>query len=89
MMEGLLSIFVMLLFDVTDLPVLVSCCCCRYSMYLGLAFFLLVAAYISFRRTPDFIKQPVYALLHMKQGGQPFTQQGRAVLAGVAGRVGN
>lgn len=45
-------------------------------MYLGLAFFLLVAAYISFRRTPDFIKQPVYALLHMKHGGQPFTQQG-------------
>lgn len=69
---------------------LLCCLCgCRYSMYLGLAFFLLVAAYISFRRTPDFIKQPVYALLHMKQGGQPFTQQGRAVLAGAAGRVGN
>jgi hypothetical protein len=45
-------------------------------MYIGFAFFLLCVGYISLRRTPDFIKQPVYALLHMKQGGQPFTHQG-------------
>jgi hypothetical protein len=45
-------------------------------MYIGFAFFLLCVGYISFRRTPAFIKQPVYALLHMKQGGQPFTHQG-------------
>lgn len=46
-------------------------------MYIGFAFFLLCVGYVSLRRTPAFIKQPVYALLHMKQGGEPFTQQGR------------
>lgn len=45
-------------------------------MYIGFAFFLMCVGYISLRRTPAFIKQPVYALLHMKQGGQPFTHQG-------------
>jgi hypothetical protein len=34
---------------------------------------MLVVAYISFKRTPAFMKQPLYSLLHMKQGGQPFT----------------
>jgi hypothetical protein len=46
-------------------------------MYIGFAFFLLCVGYVSLRRTPAFIKQPVYALLHMKQGGEPFTPQGR------------
>lgn len=51
---------------------------CRWAMYLGFAFFLLCVGYISLRRTPAFIKQPVYALLHMKQGGQPFTHSGKS-----------
>jgi hypothetical protein len=34
---------------------------------------MLVVAYISFKRTPAFMKQPLYSLLHMKHGGQPFT----------------
>lgn len=45
-------------------------------MYIGFAFFLLCVGYISVRRTPAFIKQPVYALLHMKQSGEPFTHSG-------------
>jgi len=47
-------------------------------MYIGFAFFLLCVGYISVRRTPAFIKQPVYALLHMKQGGEPFTHSGES-----------
>lgn len=54
-------------------------------MYIGFAFFLVCVCYISLRRTPAFIKQPVYALLHMKQGGQPFTPQGGWVGVGVRG----
>jgi hypothetical protein len=54
-------------------------------MYIGFAFFLLCVGYISLRRTPDFIKQPVYALLHMKQGGQPFTHQGESGCGWVGG----
>ncbi|WIA13039.1 hypothetical protein OEZ85_006647 [Tetradesmus obliquus] len=45
----------------------------RLAFWGGFAFFMLVVAYISFKRTPAFMKQPLYALLHMKQGGQPFT----------------
>ncbi|KAF6260683.1 hypothetical protein COO60DRAFT_854544 [Scenedesmus sp. NREL 46B-D3] len=45
----------------------------RLSFWGGFAFFMLVVAYISFKRTPAFMKQPLYSLLHMKPGGQPFT----------------
>lgn len=34
---------------------------------------MLVVAYISIKRTPGFMKQPLYSLLHMKHGGQPFS----------------
>jgi hypothetical protein len=47
--------------------------CCRLAFWGGFAFFMLVVAYISFKRTPAFMKQPLYSLLHMKHGGQPFT----------------
>lgn len=56
-------------------------------MYIGFAFFLVCVGYISLRRTPAFIKQPVYALLHMKQGGQPFTPQGVWVCGWASGGV--
>jgi hypothetical protein len=44
----------------------------RFALWGGFAFFLLVVAYISFKRTPAFMKQPLYALLHMTHSGQPF-----------------
>jgi hypothetical protein len=39
------------------------CCCCRLAFWGGFAFFMLAVAYISFKRTPAFMKQSLYSLL--------------------------
>lgn len=55
--------------------------CRRYLVWGAFIFFLLTVGYIAFKRTPAFVRAPIYSLLHVKASGLPITHADYAGLS--------